>query len=160
MVVIKSVRAKKLLDNLKYVRAELQTGMRKYPSEQLKIHAHLEWDQQNVKNLSFFGELEDFEKILLESMANLVVGKNGALLESLSARECEAYLRDRNSELAVEGMSETVEKQFKSFFLWLRSWPRQTEGKVYRFPSEKGPFRTFKLVDKIKELKAFLTLMN
>ncbi len=156
MVEIKSVRAKKLLENLKFVLTTPVSGMRKYPSEQFKVQVLLEWDQKNVKNLSFFGELEDFEKIILESMAHLLVGKNATLLETLSARECEAFLRDRNSELALAGMSENIEKQFKSFFLWLRSWPAYVEGHVYRFSSEKGPFKTYKLVDKIKELKAFL----
>src|SRR5690606_122228 len=48
------------------------------------------------------------------------------------------------------------ELELRKIFQWVRAFPRLSPSKDYSFPSEKGPFRTLKLVDKIRELKAFL----
>jgi hypothetical protein len=153
---IKSQRAKKILDNPKYMKSSLESSMKRFPSEGTILWASLEWDQNNVKNLSFFGELSAVQKVVLESMASLLIGKPITSLDNLSIRECEAFLRDRNSEPAFEGMSEAEEIELKKVFQWVRVWPRFDAPEIYQFSSGKGPFRQLKLIDKIREIKAFL----
>ena len=156
MTIINSQRAKKHLENLKHVLVEKDPAMKKYPGDTLILWAKLERDAGIVKNLSFFGELQDFQKVIFESMASLLIGKPITKLDDLSVRECEAFLRDRNSEPSIEGMTENDEKELRKVFQWLRAWPQKNAPKEYSFPSEKGPFHQLKLVDKIKEVKAFL----
>lgn len=156
MVVIKSERAKKLLDNPQaYDEANL-SQMRKYPSPDWNLWLKLEREGQNVKNLSFAGTLADHEKVLLEALAALMKNRPIALFDKLSLRECEAFLRDRNSELSVENLPEEVEIKFKKLFHWLRLFPTASEAQEYTFSSQKGSFNSLKLVDKVRELKAFL----
>jgi hypothetical protein len=156
VITIKSVRAKKLLESPRYVKGELESEMKRYPGDDLVLWVKLDWDQHNVKNLSMFGELKDHQKIFLESMASLLIGKPITVLENLSVRECEAFLRDRNSEQAVEGMTDSEEMILKKVFQWVRMWPKLATPVEYSFSSQKGPFRNLKLVEKIKEVKAFL----
>lgn len=156
MTTIKSTRAKKLLETPKHFTSALIPVMKRYPGDELVLWVDLEWDQQNVKKLSMFGQLTDPQRVILESMASLLIGKPISLLESLTTRECEAFLRDRNSEMAIEGLTESDEALFKKVFQWLRAWPKLVAPKDYSFSSEKGPFRNLKVVDKIKEVKAFL----
>jgi hypothetical protein len=153
---IKSARAKKILENPRFIKTELDPLMKRFPGDDLVLWISLEWDQHNVKNLSFFGQLSDQHKVLLESMASLLIKKPITLLDTLSIRECEAFLRDRNSEMAIEGMTDSDEVLLKKVFQWLRVWPKFSNPAEYTFSSEKGPFRSLKLVDKIKEIKAFL----
>ena len=156
MLEIKSQRAKKILENPKFVKSTLENSMKRFPGDGMVLWADLEWDHNNVKNLSFFGELSPIQKVILESMASLLIGKPITSLDNLSIRECEAFLRDRNSETAFDGMSEVEEIELKKVFQWLRVWPRYVTPEIYQFSSEKGPFRQLKLVDKIREIKAFL----
>ncbi len=156
MINIKSDRALKILTQPKFISSELDHRMRRYPGDQVVMWVFLEWDQQNVKNLSFFGELKDYQKIILESMASLLINKPISKLDDLSVRECEAFLRDRNSQCSIEGMSQADESELKKVFQWIRSWPPLASPVDYHFHSEKGPFSQLKLVDKIRELKAFL----
>jgi hypothetical protein len=153
---IKSVRAQKILAASRFIKTELDPMMKRYPGDELVLWVFLEWDNHNVKNLSFFGQLEDYQKIILESMASLLIKKPITLLDTLSIRECEAFLRDRNSETAIEGMTDSMEADLKKVFQWVRVWPKFSNPAEYAFSSEKGPFKHLKLVDKIKELKAFL----
>ena len=156
MVEVKSVRAKKLLDTPVSIKNDLLTGMKRFPFDDVKVWASLEWDQNNVKNLSFFGELNEGQRIILEALGLLMKNKAINYLDQISLRECEAFLRDRNSEAAITGMSEEEENFFKRMSRWLRSWSRGEVGQNYKFPSEKGPFKQLKLVDKIREMKAYL----
>lgn len=156
MVNVKSQRANKLLDNPRFIKTEQDQKMRKFPGQDLSLWANLEWEGSIVKNLSFFGQLENFQKVLLESMASLLIGKPITKLDEITIRECEAFLRDRNSEGAIDGMSESHENVLKKVFQWLRAWPKNSTPVEYTFPSEKGPFERLKLVDKIREVKAFL----
>lgn len=156
MINIKSTRAKKILEKPRFLKTELDPMMKRYPGDDLVLWLNLEWDHNNVKNLSFYGQLEDHQKIILESMASLLIGKPITQLDNLSIRECEAFLRDRNSETAFDGMTESDESVLKKFFNWVRVWPKLSPAADYSFPSEKGPFRNLKVVDKIKEIKAFL----
>lgn len=156
MIEIKSERAKALLAG---PRATVETdlsGMRKYPSSDWNLWVNLERDQQNVKNLSFSGTLNDGERVLLEALSALMKNRSVSLLESLSLRECEAFLRDRNSEMALENISAEDEAKFKKLFTWIRIFPTSAPAQEYEFSSQKGPFRTLKLVDRVRELKAFL----
>lgn len=156
MITINSQSAKKLLEKPRAVKTQQDESMRLYQNQDFKVWVGLEWEQNNVKNLSFFGSFDDFDKIILESMASLLIGKNISRLDTLSLRECEAFLRDRNSEVAFTGMTEADETKFKKLFSWIRIMPRLNHGEEYHFSSEKGLFRNLKLVDKIREIKAFL----
>lgn len=156
MVIIKSQRAKKILESARFIKTELDPLMKRFPGDGIGLWVNLEWDQVYVKNLSFFGQLEDHQKIILESMASLLIGKPITLLDTISIRECEAFLRDRNSENAFDGMTEVQENDLRKVFQWLRAWPKMAASEEYTFSSEKSPFHQLKLVDKIKEIKAFL----
>jgi hypothetical protein len=156
VVVIKSERAKGLLQIPRAIDQTNLSQMRKYPSDDFILWVNLERDQQNVKNLSFAGTLQDHEKVLLEALAVLMKGRPMTLLENLSLRECEAFLRDRNSELALENLGAEEESKFKKLFLWLRAFRPAEAPSEYHFSSQTGPFRNLKLIDKVRELKAFL----
>jgi hypothetical protein len=150
------MRAKKIIENPRHFQRTLDPVMKRYPGDDLVLWVNLEWDESRVKNLSFYGELTDEQKVLLESMASLLIGKAITQLDHLSIRECEAFLRDRNSEMAIEGLTENDESTLKKVFQWIRVWPVLVTPTDYRFPSEKGPFRNLKVADKIREIKAFL----
>lgn len=130
--------------------------MKKFPGHQVILWAKVEWEIRNVKNLSFFGELPDEKKVLLESMASLMIGRPCSKLSELTIRECEAFLRDKNSVISIEGLSESDENELKTILQWLLTLTPGTPSEQYRFPSEKGPFSGLKLSEKIRELKAFL----
>lgn len=153
---IKSERAKGLLQNPRAIDQTNLTQMRKYPSDDFILWVNLEREEKNVKNLSFAGTLQDHEKVLLEAVAGLIKGRPLALLENLSLREVEAFLRDRNSELALENLGPDEEAKFKKLFQWLRVFRPAEAPQEYQFSSQTGPFRNMKLVDKVRELKAFL----
>lgn len=129
--------------------------MKKYPGGK-ELWVKVEWEINNVKNLSFYGQVADHEKVLLESWAFLLIGKPIAKLKEISIRECEAFLRDRNSEMAIEGMTENDELELKKVIQWMSVLSPSSPAKEYTFSSEKGPFRNLKLTDKIREIKAFL----
>ena len=156
MALIKSQRAKKLLEHPVHILNEKESSMKKFPGSGIELWVSLEWDQQNVKKLSFYGEIQDHQKIFLESMASLLIGKPITKLDDLSLRECEAFLRDRNSESSVEGMTENDEEVLNKVFKWIRVWPPFQAVENFVFSSENGPFNRLKLVDKIKAIKAFL----
>jgi hypothetical protein len=156
VVEIKSERAQKLLQNPNAIVPNDLSLMKKYPSDEFSLWVHVELDNQNVKNLSFAGPLEDYEKVLLEATASLMRGKSLAFFENLTLRECEAFLRDRNSELAVVNLTAADESKFHKFFQWLRVVRPLEAPQDYHFSLKKGPFRDLKLVDKVRELKAFL----
>lgn len=153
---IKSLRANAILNGPRYLSPELDPLMKKYPSESWSLWLKLEWESNIVKNLSYYGDLKDWQKIFIESMATLLIGKPITKLDELSLRECEAFLRDRNSELAVEGMTENEKLEIKKVFKWIRFLPQEKKAEIYHFSSDKGIFRNLKLVEKIRELKAFL----
>ena len=156
MIEIKSERAKALLKNPRAIDEANLSQMRKYPSADWNLWVKLERDGQNVKNLSFAGTFSDADKVLLEALAALMKGRAVNLLDNLSLRECEAFLRDRNSELALENVDAADEAKFKKLFTWLRIFPTASAAQEYEFSSQKGPFHSLKLVDKVRELKAFL----
>ena len=156
MVVIKSERAKSLLVAPSAIKQTQLPQMRKYPSEDFQLWVNLEREEQNVKILSFYGELQDYEKVLLETVSSLLKGRPINLLLNLSLRECEAFLRDRNSETALENISALDESKFHKLFQWLRTFRPSEIAQEYQFLTKDGPFRDLKLVAKIRELKAFL----
>lgn len=122
----------------------------------MNLWAHLDWEHGNVKKLSYFGDLSDGFVLVMESMANLLIGKNISFLSELSVRECEAFLRDRNSQMSFEDLSPQDESELRKIFQWLRNFPLPKISREYQFSSQKGPFGALKLVDKVRELKAFL----
>lgn len=156
MANIHSERAKSLLQKNKFFETVQTPGMKRYPNPQWDFWAGLEVSEGNVKNLSFFGRLEEWKKVLLQSMASIMVGKSISQFDQVTLRECEAYLRDKNSETAIQGLPKNAEAEFKEVLLWLRTWNQTQASGNYHFSSEKGPFRNLKLTDKVRELKAFL----
>ncbi len=157
MVKVNSTRAGKILETPRFYKTQVTPGMRKFPGDEIALWVEMDGDFQSVKNLSFSGELQPAQLLLLESMASLLVGKKTSILETLTVRECEAFLRDRNSEPAIEGLSSNEDKLFQTIFQWLRAWPFKNFSQNYVYPREKGPFRLLRLADKVRELKAFLT---
>ena len=157
MVKVNSTRAGKILESPRFLKPELSPSMRKFPNDEISLWVNVEGDFQSVKNLSFYGDLVPFQVLILESMASLLVGKKIAILETLSVRECEAYLRDRNSEPALVGWGQKEENLFQTVFQWVRAWPFKNFSQNYVYPRGKGPFRHLHLIDKVRELKAFLS---
>ncbi|MFL5783243.1 MAG: hypothetical protein ACJ76H_01455 [Bacteriovoracaceae bacterium] len=157
MVKVNSSRAKKILETPRFLKKEILPNMRKFPGTGILMWMELEGDQNSVKNLSFSGSLNEFHILVLESMAGLLIGKKISVLDQLTLRECEAYLRDRNSEMAFEGWGPDEEALFQSIFRWVRAWPFKNPSQSYVYSSDKGPFRLLKLADKVREIKAFLS---
>lgn len=155
MAIIKSNRAKEQLLHPRFFQSDLDPEMKKYPGHK-ELWVKVEWEMNNVKNLSFYGNVPDHEKVLLESWAFLLIGKPIIKLKEISLRECEAFLRDKNSEAAIEGMTENDELELKKVVQWMAAFSPSLPAKEYAFSSEKGPFRNLKLTDKIREIKAFL----
>lgn len=160
MINIKSQRAKKLLETPKFFKQIREEGMMVYPPSEAKLEVKLLQENGVVKNLSFFGNIPDDQKVLLESMASLLIGKKLSSAENISARECEAFLRDRNSEMALENMDSEAEDFIKAMGHWLLKIRSGDEHEEYQFSSDKGPFRRLKLVDKVRELKGFLNSLE
>lgn len=156
MITINSSRAKKLLETPVAYREVPTAAMRMYSRAGLKVLVGLEWDGENVKKMSFSGDLEPQVRLLIESVAQILRGRSLGVLDQLTLRECEAFLRDRNSEVAIEGLGPEHEEHFKNFFLWLRHSTQAGPSEVYEYPTAKGAFARLKIVDKIRELKAFL----
>jgi hypothetical protein len=156
MFKVNSSRAKAILSAPPHRVDNGAPGLREFNSGSLRFRARLEQEAGVVKKLSFAGDLPDGAILVIESMASLMTGRPLASLGKLSIRECEAFLRDRNSELAFENLDPGLEADLLSFFSWLRSSPSVTATAAYSFPVARGPFEQLKLVDKVKELKAFL----
>lgn len=142
--------------NPKSIVSDVSSRMRKYPGSEFDLWVQVDQEPPYVKKLSFAGNLQDHEKVILEAVASLVEGKDLSQLENLSLRECEAFLRDRNSEMALENLAPETEGKFKKLFSWMRLTPQERPVMDYQYSVHKGPFRNLKLIDKIRELKAFL----
>lgn len=156
MLKVNSTRAKKILEAPQFYKREVTPAMRKFPGSGLSLWVEVEGDSLSVKNLSFSGALDPAHVLLIESMASLLIGKKLSAIEQFSVRELEAYLRDRNSEKSFEGLSPEIENQIQAVFRWIRAWPFKSAVDVYVYPREKGPFHQLKLIDKVREIKAFL----
>lgn len=156
MIHIKSQRAQKLLKESKFFKTSPSSQMRSYPSGEIIVAVEMDCEENIVKNLSFYGELLDWQRVLLESWAFIMIGKNISFCDQITLRECEAFLRDRNSEQALEGIEPETEATFKRLFTWVKQLSHKNEAEAYSFSSQKGPFRNLKLADKVRELKGFL----
>lgn len=156
MVKVNSSRARKILEAPRFLKSEVGTSMRKFPGSGLSLWVEMDGSPMAVNNLSYSGTLDSVHILILEAMASLLIGKKISLLDNLTVRECEAFLRDRNSEAAFEGWAGEEEKKIQAVFQWLRAWPFKNSAEVYNYAQEKGPFRRLKLADKVRELKAFL----
>lgn len=111
----------------------------------------------NVKNLSIQGTLEPWLKVTLEAWGEMVDGKALERMDQFSLKEAEAYLRDRNSELSIEGLTTNEETLFKSIISWAKSYVPQKDVSSYIFLPALGPFRKLKLSEKVQEMKKFLS---
>lgn len=156
MVIVKSTRALRLLAAPKAWQKEATPHMRRFPVNEFKLWAEVELENQIVKKMSFAGELADWQIVLIEALSTLTQGRPLAQVEQLSVRELEAFLRDRNSEYALEGLPTSFEEQFKKLLTWLRLWPKQSAGSEFVYETSNGPFSRLKLIEKISELKDFL----
>jgi len=157
MISVKSQRAQGLVKNPKTVIPHLLDQMILFPGQEWKLSAHLELEGNIVKKMAFSSSaLQDGEIVILEAIGQLISGKELSRLERLSFRECEAFLRDRNSEPALEGVDEVFENRFTALITWLRTLRSFGAGTEYEYDYSKGPFRNLKTTDRIKELKAFL----
>ncbi len=153
---IKSKRAKELLLRPHSYQTRPLSQLRKYPGSMIDFYGVIELEGKNVKNLSFAGNLPDHMIVLIESAGEIMKNRSIDLLDSLSLRECEAYLRDKNSQAAIENLDSEDDESLKKILYWLKRLPREMAGGPYEFSSEKGRFADLKLVDKVRELKAFL----
>ena len=156
MIVIKSERAKNLLAHGAAFQKTKTNIMRKCPLDGFSLYIEVELDNAHVKKLSFFGEVKDHYKVLLEGFAILSKGRSLAEIEQISLRECEAFLRDKNSEKSLENLDTQIEQDWKRLVHWIRISGHSEPVIDYQFSSEKGRFSQLSLVDKVKELKAFL----
>lgn len=155
MFQVNSERAKKILAGPSFFVSSPESRMRTFPSKLLPLQALVESEQGVVKKLSFFGSVPEGAFLVVESMASLLIGKKISRLNELTVRECEAFLRDRNSVPAFEGLTPDLEEELKRFFTWLHHSSFPTEVRSYEFPLSKGAFASLGLVDKVRELKAF-----
>ena len=156
MFTVNSERARALLEKPRFFVQEITSGMRRYPSDSFDLFALVEREGGLVKNLSFAGTVPDFLRLYLESMASLWLRRPGASIQELSLRECEAFLRDRNSIPAMTELTSNEEETVLEIFHWVRQLDSEREVSDYEFSSQKGSFERLSLVDKVKELKAFL----
>lgn len=157
MFTVNSERARATLERPKFfVNTPIQ-GMRKFPSSSFDLFALVEKENSVVKKLAFCGTVPDPIHIYLESMASLLIGKPISNLGELTFRECEAFLRDRNSVPALGPLEPQDEEALHDLFHWLRVFDPQRESTPYSFTSSKMSFERLSLVDKVKELKAFFS---
>lgn len=156
MFTVNSERAKKLLQDPKFFVKEPTEGMKKFHSDSFDLFALVDKENGLVKNLSFAGKMPDFLHLYLESMASLWLRRPGSTLQELSLRECEAFLRDRNSVPAMSELSSEEEQTVLEVFQWVRQLDSEKVASSYHFSSSEGAFERLNLVDKVKELKAFL----
>jgi hypothetical protein len=131
-------------------------GMKAYNGA-VPLHLAFDIEDGNVKNMSFQGQVEPWLAVCLEAWAEMVEGKSHARMDQISLKETEAYLRDRNSELSIEGLGSNEEALFKSIIGWAKSYMPQKDASSYRFEASRGPFRNLKLAEKINEMKKFLS---
>lgn len=157
MFTVNSERAKALLQNPKSFLAEPIQGMRKFHSASFDLFALLEKENGVVKKLSFSGKVPDPILIYLESMASLLINRPISTLDQLSLRECEAFLRDRNSVPALTPPDPADEQTLQELFQWLRHFEPQRDSSDYKYSISGKSFEGLSLVDKVKELKAFLS---
>jgi len=156
MISVKSERAKKLLESGKAYQSSKNSFMRKCPLDGFDLYIGVELDNGHVKNLSFFGQLQDYERVLIEALSILAQKRPLVSLDQISLRECEAFLRDKNSEIAIENLDSEVENKWKRLLQWLKLSQHTNPVLDYQFNRDKGPFSRLSLVDKVRELKAFL----
>lgn len=156
MTVINSERAQKVLNEPKFFVKSKGPEMKKYPGTGPDLWVEIIWEGNLVKNLSFFGEQKEATTVLMESMANLLINKPITKIKEITLRECEAFLRDKNSVKSVDEIPESEEENIGRVFQWMGSLSPLSPPKDYDFSSSKGPFERLKLVDKIREVKAFL----
>jgi hypothetical protein len=154
VITILSRRAQTLLQNPRFFLDSVTPGMMKYSEDEL--WCLLELEDGIVKNLSFAGTLKAHQKVFIESLGSLLLNRPLARLDDLTLRECEAFLRDRNSEPSMSGLSESDEVWLRKIFNWVRHMPLPRTPKKYHFSQGKGSFEKLKLVEKIQEIKAFL----
>lgn len=157
MVVIKSARAQQLIKASKHWLDDPMGGMVQYQGADFPLMVMVEKEGLIVKKLSFHGRaVDDWKKAILESWASIMIKRPVVDMDKITLRECEAYLRDRNSEAALENVPADFEEKFQRLLGWIKNTSFADEARAYQFPSEKGPFRNLKLADKVRELKGFL----
>ncbi len=160
MIEIKSKRACDLLVKSEIFSEEKKLSMRFFSGTFCSVWVDLEFDHINVKKMSYYGTLLDYQKVILIALEKLLKNKPLEVLESFSIRELEAFLRDRNSVAALENLPPELEGQFRLFLTWLRLWPVPSDHSTqYEFTQGKS-FEQLGLVEKVSELKSFFHSEN
>ena len=151
-----SKRALEFYSHPRFFQQTPSPAMKHYPGEGFELAVELQTSANNVKKLSFWGNLPDWEQVLLESWASIMMGRSFSQMDQLTLRECEAFLRDKNSEPALQSLPAGTDEKFKRLFDWIKRLNVPERAVPYHFSSEKRPFRNLKLADKVRELKGFL----
>ena len=155
MITIKSARAQKKQDNPVFFGTH-NANMRTFNGP-LDLQLGLEVESGVVKNLSIQGSLEPWLLVTLEAWGDIIINKPINKIDQISLKETEAFLRDRNSEYAIEGLGREEEILFGSITSWAKNYNPDSGAASYTFLPSFGPFRNLKLVEKVSEMKKFLS---
>jgi len=155
MIEILSQRAETLLKDPQFRLQQKKDSMRSFKGVLLHCWVDLEVENGTVKKMSYYGDVPSVFIVLLESLGMIIKGKTLTHFESVSLRECEAFLRDRNSQPALSKISHELETDYNQFCRWLRLWPTTAFQEEFHFDSRVTIFKQLSLVEKIKFIKAF-----
>ncbi len=156
MFEILSQRAEALLKAPQHRLMQKKDTMRFFKGELLHCWVDLEIENGSVKNLSYYGDLDPALLVLIEALARIMRNKSLAHFESMTLRECEAFLRDKNSQASLSKLTNELEVEFKRLCTWLRLWPTSSNvSQNFDFDSKKMVFKNLSLVEKIKIIKLF-----
>lgn len=113
--------------------------------------------RERCEGWGIIGEWGDGERVMLESLGQIIKNKTWSVSQNLTLREIEAYLRDTNSRSALPSENYQSLEEFWPFLQKaLLSWSTVKVLKGYQFPLEKV-FKTLPLAEKIRELKSFFS---
>lgn len=155
MITIKSTRAQKKQAEPAFFGTH-NDNMRTFNGP-LDLHMGLVVENGIVKNLSIQGSLEPWLLACLEGWGEIILNRPLAKIDQITLKETEAFLRDRNSEYAIEGLGRDEEILFGSIIGWVKNFNPQSGSANYTFLPTHGPFRNLKLAEKVNELKKFLS---
>lgn len=155
MIQLKSKRAQEKFNSPRFFGMQRE-GMKSFAGP-VELLVGYDIENGNVKNLSFQGNLEPWLRVCLEAWGEMIEGKAVDRMDQISLKEAEAYLRDRNSELSIEGLTSNEDLLFRSIVGWIKTYVPQKDVSNYLYSPTLGPFRNLKLSEKIREMKYFLS---
>lgn len=151
-----SSRALKTLQNAQFSLSKIPAGWGECHLNDTRV---LCWQgREKCEGWGYLGAWTEGEKAILEALGQLLKNKSWSMVQEISLREAEAWLRDRNSQAALPVDSyQELQSFWGNIQQAIKEW--STAGLVlrdYRFPSEKV-FTTLSLPEKIQQLKAFFS---